>query len=125
MREAQLRLLSALHEATRQSAIRWTRADDDDRDIYQAAVGEAQIEIEFVYVHEASGEHAERFVARFSGLGVYFQVAIGTRPYDAISAMLSLQIHGWAEGRSGGLRSLARATAQVEALISAHPREPS
>lgn len=118
MREAQLRFLSALHEATRRGAIRWRLVDDDDRDIYRAAIKEAHVDIEFVYVMVAGGECAERYVARVSGLGSYFQVAIGTEGYETIESMLCLQVFGWEEGHAGALKALDRATSRVVALVS-------
>ena len=130
MQAAELRLLTALHEATRRNALRWSRADDDERDIYLTEAGESQLRIEFVYVSLAVEPLAgcgiaERFVARFSGLGVYFQVAIGTQAYDMIEETLDFQIHGWAEGRARSLKDFARATERIRALIPAHPEDPA
>jgi len=52
-----------------------------------------------------------------SGLKTYFTYAVGTRGYEIIMSMLSLHIHGWTEGAAGSLKSLARATQRVRALL--------
>jgi len=115
MREAQMRFLNALLAATRQRLIGWSVAEDDDRNIYNATIGNDSVMVEFVSV-PTGGTSGERMLARVSGMGVYFQAALGTEMYDIIEEMLSLQIFGWSEGRSSGLRSLAKATARIEQL---------
>ncbi len=119
MIDAELRLLAALHEATRLGAVRWrVDTDDPERDVYRATVGGEPVEVEFVYVPVGDGKCAELLLVRVSGLGVYFQSAIGTPIYRAAEDMLELQVHGWADGRAGGQRRLAKATARVEALVA-------
>jgi hypothetical protein len=121
VQEAEMRFLTALLAATRQHLISWSVAENDDRNIYVARVGDDPISIEFVSV-PTGGNSGERFLARVSGMGVYFQVALGTEMYDVIEEMLSLQVFGWAEGRSSGLKALAKATAKIERL-GAHSEE--
>jgi hypothetical protein len=117
--EGELRLLAGLHAATRCGAAQWLRdTDDPERDVYRAAVGADAVTVEFVYVPVADGRSVERLVVRVSGLGVYFQAAIGTPVYEAAETMLALQVFGWAAGTAGGRRALVRAAERVEALVA-------
>lgn len=108
-----MRFLTALLGATRQHLISWSVAENDDRNIYIARIGDDSVMVEFVSV-STGGISGERMLARVSGMRVYFQAALGTEMYDVIEEMLSLQIFGWAEGRSSGLKALTRATAKIE-----------
>jgi hypothetical protein len=115
--EAQINFLESLHEASRNNVITWRIVDDDDRDAFAATVDGETLEVELLYVPGAPGHGSERGFVRVSGLKTYFTYAVGTRGYDIIMSMLSLHIFGWAEGTAGGLRSLARATQRVRALL--------
>ncbi|HXI54193.1 MAG TPA: hypothetical protein VNH84_21925 [Candidatus Saccharimonadales bacterium] len=115
--EAQIEFLESLHEASRRNVITWRIAEGDDRDAFEATVDGETLEVELLYVPGASGRGTERGFVRVSGLKTYFTYAVGTRGYDIIMSMLSLHIHGWAEGTAGSLKRLARATARVRALL--------
>ena len=115
--EAQIQFLESLHEASRQNVITWRIIEDDDRDAFEATVDGETLEVELLYVPGAPGRGSERGFVRVSGLKTYFTYAVGTRGYDIILSMLSLHIHGWADGTAGSLKSLARATQRVRALL--------
>ncbi len=115
--EAQIEFLEALHEASRRNVITWRIVEDDERDAFAATVDGETLEVELLYVPGASGSGSERGFVRMSGLKTYFTYAVGTRGYAIVMSMLSLHIFGWAEGTAGGLKSLARATARVRALL--------
>ncbi len=123
MEDAELCFLSALFEATKRKLIKWSLVDDDDRDVYRANVGSCVIEVEFLYVpiDSTSGRSSERLFVLVSGLDVYLCSAIGTETYRVVQEMLSLQIFGWAEGRTGGLKALTKATNQIMEFMANCP----
>jgi len=115
--EAQIDLLESLHEASRRNVITWRIVEDDNRDAFEATVDGERLEVELLYVPGAPNRGSERGFVRVSGLKTYFTYAVGTCGYEVIMSMLSLHIHGWAEGVAGSLKSLARATQTVRALL--------
>ena len=115
--EAQIEFLESLHEASRRNIITWRIVEDDDRDAFAATVDGETLEVELLYVPGAPGCGSERGFVRVTGLKTYFTYAVGTRGYDLIMSMLSLHILGWAQGTAGGLKSLARATQRLRALL--------
>jgi len=115
--DAQIEFLESLHDASRRNVITWRIVEDDDRDAFEATVDGETLEVELLYVPGAPGCGSERGFLRVSGLKTYFTYAVGTRGYEIIMSMLSLHIHGWTEGAAGSLKSLARATQRVRALL--------
>ena len=115
--EAQIEFLESLHEASRRNVITWRKVEDDDRDAFEATVDGETLEVELLYVPGAPGRGSERGFVRVSGLKTYFTYAVGTRGHEIIMSMLSLHIHGWADGTASGLKSLSRATQRVRALL--------
>jgi hypothetical protein len=120
VRDAEIRFLEALHVATERNLISWKKTLDDDRDVFEAEVDGEVIAVELVYFRVASGETCERVLARVAGMKTHFHVALGTKAYDLISGMLSMQVEGWDKGRADGLSRLEKATARVESLVGKH-----
>jgi hypothetical protein len=115
--EAQIEFLESLHEASRRNVITWRIVNDDDRDAFEGTVDGETLEVELLYIPGAPGRGSERGFVRVRGLKTYFTYAVGTRGYEIIMSMLSLHIHGWAEGTAGSLKRLARGTQRVRALL--------
>lgn len=109
--------LSSLHEATRQKLISWHIMKNDNREIFAAQIEGAVLQIEFVYFPQSVGDVHERVLTRVSGLGTYFNVSMGTRSYDIINSMLSMQIFGWSEGRLSGIEKLRSANSKIQSLF--------
>ena len=124
MLDAEIKFLEALHKATELGAISWFIVRDEERDpnedraIYAALVGDKRVEVELVNFMVAKGQSFEVVLARVSGLGVWFHVAVGTKGYDLVIGMLSMCVFGWSDGRRGGLKALQKATALVERLLA-------
>lgn len=115
--EAQIEFLQSLHEASRQNVITWRILEDDERDAFEATVDGETLKVELLYVSGAPGRGSERGFVRVSGLEICFTYAVGTPAYNIIMSMLSLHIHGWAEGTAGSLKGLVRATQRIRALL--------
>ena len=90
--------------------------EDDDRDAFVATFEDQQLEVQ-LYTAAESGRGAERHMLRVTGLKTYITCAIGTRTYDIVMSMLSHHVFGWAEGRAGSIKSLARATQKIRARL--------
>ena len=115
--DAQIEFLEALHEASHRNLLQWRIVEDDDRDAFVATFDDQQLEVELLYTAAESGRGAEQHLLRLTGLKTYITCSIGTRAYDIVVSMLSHHILGWAEGRAGGIKSLARATQKIRALL--------
>lgn len=89
MYDAELAFVEALRDATNCGAMTWVTKTDDERDIYQAEVDDAIIEVEFMFFRVANGDSAERVVATVSGMKTYFQVAIGTPVYHILKSIFA------------------------------------
>jgi hypothetical protein len=117
MYQLQEAFLSSLHEATRQKLISWHIVQNDNREIFATQIEDAVLQIEFVYFPQSIGDVHERILTRVRGLGTYFSVSMGTRSYDTINSMLSMQILGWSEGRLSGIEKLRSANSKVQSLF--------
>lgn len=119
---AEMEFLRVLHQATMQKAISWSIVDDDEHDLFVAAIDEDKITIELLYLPDPNG--AERLLVRLVGLKTWLNYAVGTDGYNLIMEMLSETIFGWRQGRVGALKSLAKATARIRAFCnsSAQPQ---
>jgi hypothetical protein len=115
--EAQIQFLETLYEATRLERLAWSSVEDDGRDAFVATVDGEAVEVELLYVPVTPGKGSERAFVRVSGLKTWFTCAVGTRGYDLVMSMLSLQVFGWSGGTAGSLKQLARATERVRALF--------
>ncbi|MFN0195723.1 MAG: hypothetical protein ACKVT0_03205 [Planctomycetaceae bacterium] len=112
MHAAELAFVEALRDATNRNIIKWTIKSDDNRDIYQAAVGGETVEVEFMYFPVSVGNTSEKMLATVCGMKTYFQVAVGTPAYHILREMLAPR-QSWDSAVNG----LGKATARVRRLI--------
>lgn len=115
--DKQIQLLEILHEATRRNLINWHTIEDDERDVYGAFVDGEEIVVEILCIPIIVDQGAERGFVRFSGFKTYFTYAVGTRGYNLIMNMLSMQIFGWVEGTESALKRLTQATGKIQTLL--------
>jgi hypothetical protein len=110
--------LTSLYEATRHGVISWEIIQNDNRTIFSAQAQDKSVQIEFVYFPTASNDTYEHILTRVTGLGLYFSVMEGTRSFDIINSMLSIQIFGWSKGRLDGIKKLKSANAKIQKLLN-------